>query len=196
MPTQMVFLTRLSNSAVPLLVTLFAALLLGGKYAQYGLYASAIHEIGHIIVYLILIKKAPRLSFKSGGVSIAMPVLPMHKTALLLSGGILANMIAVAVALVIGWIKPTYSMYFITLSNLCVALFNALPLSFSDGGRLLALFTPADKLSLLEHLFAATSALLIAVMLYILLFYGGAVLQITLLGVIIIVTIKNLDRKK
>ncbi len=192
----MIFLSEISGSSIPLLVTVFFALLHGGNIAKYGLYASIIHEVGHIIVYMLLMKSVPKIRGVAGGVAIKMPNLSINKTATLLIAGIVANLSVATIFAAIGLYRPTYAGHFIIVSNLCVALFNALPLAFSDGGRLLMLFVPAKYLSVLDHLFAATSAVIVAVLIYILLLYGGAVLQISLIGVIIIITIKNLDRKK
>ncbi len=186
----MAFLVSITNSAIPLLVALFAGLYYGGNIARYGLYSAIIHEFGHILAFYIIKRELPKLKFKAGGVSIILPNASRLKTTIMLSAGVVANLIAVLVCIFISLYKPSYNCYFILFANLIIAIFNILPFSFSDGGRLLELYMPARFLAILDHVFAINSAILIATLFYMILINGSMVLQISLIGIIIIITIK------
>ncbi len=186
----MAFLVSIGCSAIPLLVALFAGLYYGGTIAAYGLYAAITHELGHIVVYILIYKSFPKITLKSGGVAIEMPKASRFNCAMLLSAGVAANILAVIISAVAFTIKPSYNGYFFAFANIVVALFNSLPFSFSDGGRLLSLFSPTWILPYLDQMFAVSSALLLSFLFYMILNNGSMVLQISLIGIIIIITIK------
>ncbi len=169
---------------------MYLGLLLGGMSVRYGLYAIIIHEFGHVVTYLLLLRRLPRITAGLAGFSIEMPCLSRARTVMLLSSGIVANLIAVGTTCIITTLKPDYEGYFFIVANLGVALFNMIPLPFSDGGRLLLTAVDVRRLDLVEHIFAIFTAIVCAGLLVLVFFSKLLPLQISLILVIITVIIK------
>ncbi len=178
------------NSAVAFLAVMYLGLLIGGMSVRYGVYAILIHELGHFLIYLLLMRRPPRIIMGVAGFSIEMPCLSRARSALLLSSGVLANLFAVGVTLVFNAIKPDYESYFFMVANLGVAIFNLIPLPFSDGGRLLLTVVDARHLNAVEQVFAVFTAVVCAGLLILILFSDLIPLQISLILVIITIILK------
>lgn len=108
----------------------------------YALLAAILHESGHLLCYLLWVHRLPALSFGFTGMwfHLEQNRLPRKKEALLLLAGPGANL---AAALVIGAVMQQHAAlwgYFFLGENLLIGLFNLLPVSFLDGGRLLSLY--------------------------------------------------------
>ncbi len=178
------------NSAVLFLAVMYVGLLIGGISVRFGLYAVLLHELGHIVVYIIMLRRLPPLLAGIGGLSIELPCLSRGRSIVLLSSGVAMNLIAMICSWASGLVSPSYDGYFFMVANAAIALFNIVPLPFSDGGRLLSLLVNVRYLDIVEHVYAVFTALLCVGLLVMTLFSGSVVLQISLLGVIITIVVK------
>ncbi len=184
------------SSSIMFLLVMYLGLLLGGISVRYGLYATVIHELGHIIVYILLLRKIPPLSAGMIGLSIEQPQLRRGSSIVLLASRIGANLLTAGIFWICSIYSPSYDWYFMVVSNLAIAAFNAFPLPFSDGGRILAIATPARYLYIIDHIYAVSIAVVCAGLLWLVLFSESPVLQISLIGVIITIIVKMLKKDR
>lgn len=111
----------------------------GNNCTAYSLYACLLHESGHLAVMLLTGQTVKKLVFYGAGIKIIRPMnemlcrFPEELTAL--SSGCAVNFTVYAITRLFG-ICEDFGMV-----NLAVGLFNALPISFLDGGKIIiALF--------------------------------------------------------
>ncbi len=184
------------GSAVLAFALMYAALLFGGPLVRYGLYAALFHELGHIAVYIVQRHRLPQVKFAMHGVSIKYPCQSARRDIILLFAGVAVNLALVAAFAIKLHFSQSYSDYFVITANLAVAVFNLLPLSFTDGGRLLILFVPVRYLWLADVFFTVTSCVFCLCVMLLLLASASFILQISLCGVIIITVTKTLADKR
>lgn len=169
-------------------------MLWGGSLVKFGIIAALIHECGHILIYYYQRKKFPTITFGFADIAIKQPQLQRFAYAVLLCGGIAANIITTVICLIINELNARYFLQFLASANLIIAAFNIIPLQFSDGGRLLLLFIPVRLLHIADLLFAICSAILAATMLFFAVNTDQITLQIFFFAVIIIIIFKIFDR--
>ncbi len=101
-------------------------------YALYSLYACILHETGHLIVMLLMGMSIKKLVFYGAGIKIVRPnnICSFPKELAVLSSGCLVNFVMYVTATLM-------KAYDFAVINLAVGLFNALPISFLDGGKLM-----------------------------------------------------------
>lgn len=101
-------------------------------YALYSLYACLLHETGHLVVMLFMRMNIKKLVFYGAGIKIVRPnnFCTFTREVAVLFSGCLVNFTLYAVA-------SYFKAYDFALVNLAVGLFNAMPISFLDGGKLL-----------------------------------------------------------
>ena len=93
----------------------------------YCIFFSLLHEIGHIIAIILCKVKITSLRFEAFGICIScdeLGSLSLFKKILVLSGGALVNL---------AFVMLSQS----TMINLCLVIFNMLPIGWLDGGRIL-----------------------------------------------------------
>ncbi len=175
------------HSAVLFFALVFASLVYGGATVKYGIYAALLHELGHVVVYVLLYFKIPLVSFSLSGMSIKTKSHTRGKEAVLLLSGVFANFLLVAIFYIKSRFSPTYSGYFFMSANLFVGLLNLVPLPFTDGGRLLSLMTPTKYFEVLETLYMLVSVVFCAILLIILCLSSSFTLKISLAAVIMFI---------
>ncbi|WP_145995683.1 site-2 protease family protein [Pygmaiobacter massiliensis] len=151
---------------------------------RYALLAAVLHEAGHIVAFLLLCKRMPRLRF--GVTGIAMNIdgerLSLRREVLLLLAGPLTNFIVAGVTFGIVLTHASYGGYFFACENLLMGLFNLLPIGMLDGGRLLEnLIGPGAALISLASV--AGLCLTVGILLY---YYGAASLAGLIYGLILL----------
>lgn len=108
----------------------------GAQLAQYAAASCLLHEAGHIIAMQLFGIKIRHITFYSGGISVKSSP-PLECTGSFVEAAVLAagsafNLIIAAAAYIAG-------SRLLMLTDLSLALFNLLPFSALDGGRLLRL---------------------------------------------------------
>ena len=103
--------------------------------------ASLIHESGHIMMMLLLKVKILKINVNLEDVAIIADShnLSFRSEVLVSFSGVLFNVVFVAVFGVLYIIWRTDIFFHLLMANLCVAVFNVLPIKYLDGGQLLAL---------------------------------------------------------
>ena len=131
------------KSPVFLLAVLTLALIWDASgFLKLSILCAVLHEAGHFVAFWLLTGRPPRILCSLTGLQIEMDGIPLcrGRENLLLAAGPAANLLC-ALA---GWIqvscRASYLGYFFLCENLCMALFNLLPIRFLDGGRLAANF--------------------------------------------------------
>ena len=121
---------------------LLAALFLDGTGLLHCcVWAMLLHEGGHILLYLLLLRRAPVLRLRLGGAALqwaALRAAPWQEVCILMAGP-LANLLAAGGCALAVRHTARYALYFFGGANLLLAAFNLLPMGFLDGGRLLEL---------------------------------------------------------
>lgn len=129
------------RAPVPLLAALTLLLLWDATgFAKLSLLCAALHECGHILAFCALTGHFPRITCSFSGLAMEMDGvrLSLQKENLLLLAGPAANLLAALAAYLLIQHRASYLRYFFACENLCMALFNLLPIGFLDGGRLLS----------------------------------------------------------
>ncbi len=123
----------------------------GTGLVRLGLCASLVHECGHLVVYWIFLRRMPPLRLTLAGIGLRANGLWLGRwrETLLLAAGPLANLAAAAVCAVLVNQRATYARYFFLAANLCVGVYNLLPVGALDGGRLVRLWCPVGRQRLL-----------------------------------------------
>ncbi len=119
-------------------------LLLDGAFLfRLVLFAVFIHESAHIIMYITMTKKLPKISLSVGGVCLnkIACLKKRQKTAVLLAGP-LTNIIVCVVFYSMALNKASYFAYIFSAVNLCVGLYNLLPIGALDGAQIAECFLP------------------------------------------------------
>lgn len=128
------------TAPVPLLCAL--TLLLAWDATGLGrlsLLCALLHELGHIAAFWVFTHKKPQLQFSLNGITLKLDGarLSLRQEDLLLLAGPAANLLAALACGLLLRRRAGHLLYFFCCENLCMALFNLLPIGFLDGGRLL-----------------------------------------------------------
>ncbi len=104
-----------------------------------ALLASVLHEAGHVAVFLLYKRRWPILCISVQGVGMELQgewFSPAQQLWLATAGPLVNFMVSAAICLLLQY-KASYAGYFFACANLCVGLFNLLPLGRLDGRRIL-----------------------------------------------------------
>lgn len=125
--------------------TFFAALavllvLNGNGYILWGFYACILHELGHLIVMEKAGAQVGGILFYGAGIKISTSgQLPFRSEMLVLLSGSAMNFLTFGIFFAL-WGKTSGGLALFSVINLCIGLFNLLPLPCFDGGKLVELF--------------------------------------------------------
>ncbi|MDD3429514.1 MAG: hypothetical protein PHG02_05885 [Oscillospiraceae bacterium] len=135
----------ITSNSVVLALLLLAFITDATGWIKLSVAAAFIHETGHVVAYWLVLKKRPTIRLAIGGIQMqAASLLPRRAERIILLAGPFANVLFfAAVYIYMQYLPATYNGYFFCAANLCMALFNLLPISFLDGGRLLESSLPA-----------------------------------------------------
>lgn len=115
-------------------------ILLGSRYAVWGLAACLLHELGHLAVMKICGIPVKRVLFYGAGIKIVPDkefcFTDFSSEFLVLIAGSSANFLIALIAAVSG-ISDSFEMRLFSVINIIIGVFNLLPLQYLDGGRLL-----------------------------------------------------------
>ena len=110
-----------------------------GGLLRFAIIAACIHEIGHIVAYVILCKRIPKIKTSALGFSLDVngESFTIFRENILLLAGPLANFIVSLVGYFYLQVNVSYSGYFFVAENLLLGIFNLLPIGFLDGGKII-----------------------------------------------------------
>lgn len=107
--------------------------------ARIGILAALIHESGHVVVWCAFTRKKPVLWLSIGGIGMDTDgsFLPNRQIFWLASAGPLANFVAFGVCYICMLQTASFWGYYFAAANLCIGLFNLIPLGSLDGRQML-----------------------------------------------------------
>lgn len=112
------------------------------SYALLCIMFCAVHELSHLAVMSILGISTEEIKFYGGGIKICgcgVELMDRPKKAAVYSAGCISNIVMFSLFFILG--STEYAMI-----NLCIALYNLLPVEYFDGGKLLSIVFPhSDK---------------------------------------------------
>lgn len=137
----------MSTNYIITLCCLFAGLLFDpAGMLRMVLLASCVHELGHILVFVICTHRMPPISAAVGGLTLGSTAgLSLRQELAVAVAGPLANMLAALCFYFLANIKAAYGLYFFMGANICICLYNLLPFGVLDGARILLCLTPPCK---------------------------------------------------
>ena len=140
----------------PVLVLTLLVLLLWRDHSglvRMALAASLLHESGHILVYCRLTGRFPPLTLSAGGIGLRLTderFTPRQLLALAAAGPAV-NLTLCAVFWLAQQRQASYAGSFFAGVNLCLGLFNLLPVGPLDGRRMLAALAAGRQKRAAEH---------------------------------------------
>ena len=137
-----------------LLCACLAAVLLFDQlgFLRMALVCAALHESGHVLVYVLCARRLPRLRFSVEGISLSgAQQLSRAQELWVLAAGPMANFIFAALLLWRLQRRASYGLYFLAAVSLCTGLYNLLPFGVLDGARILQNLFPAPKQDALQR---------------------------------------------
>lgn len=104
-----------------------------------GILAALLHECGHVIAWLFITRKKPILRLSLGGISMdtSSAFFTRKQIFVLACAGPLANLVAFGVSYGLMLQKASYWGYFFAAANLCLGLFNLIPVGSLDGRQMI-----------------------------------------------------------
>lgn len=119
-------------------------------FLRLTLLASVLHEAGHVIAYVICTKKTPPLKISVAGICLQNTCMLSNKQDFFvtLSGPLTNLILALCLHFYIQY-KASYGLYFFMAINICVAIYNLLPVGALDGARLISIISKSCKSKLL-----------------------------------------------
>ncbi len=141
-------------------------LLLDGAYLfRIMLFCCFVHELGHVVMYVLCTKKLPKIEVSAGGVCLKRTQhLTKAKKALVLISGPGSNLLMFLLMYLQAQQKATYEGYIIAAVNLCICVYNLLPLAALDGAQLVELFLPIQCINAFQKFQTITIAVLVVLM--------------------------------
>lgn len=107
----------------------------GNNCTAYSLYACLLHESGHLAALLLTGQTVKKLVFYGAGIKIIRPMNEMlckfPQEMIALSSGCAVNFTLYVITMLLGFCEDFGKV------NLAIGLFNALPISFLDGGKII-----------------------------------------------------------
>lgn len=113
------------------------------SYAAFSLLFCIFHELGHLLLMFVFGIRINEIKFYGAGIKISadnLEALDISKRATVYLGGCITNFLFAGFFFVIGSQD-------LALTNLIIGCFNLLPISYFDGGKLLELILPKQKLA-------------------------------------------------
>ncbi len=97
-----------------------------------------LHELGHILFIMHFNGKVDKICFYGGGIKIVESenFFSKKKTLIVLFGGVIFNFIA----FILFYFSKSFTLQLFSSMNFLIGIFNLLPFSYFDGGRILQLF--------------------------------------------------------
>lgn len=138
-------LVRLRCPLSALFFLTFLLALDGTGVLRISLLCALLHEMGHLLAYWLLYRRAPEVEVSPLGLCLRLRgiLLPPDHKLLLAAAGPLANLLCCCVALL--WMQGTehfsYTGYWFASANLLIGAGNLLPLPGLDGAHILAALT-------------------------------------------------------
>ena len=107
-----------------------------------GLLAIFLHEAGHTLLYVLLLRQRPVLQIGFGGIALRWNTagVSARRQAMILLAGPAANLFTALFFLLLCGQQFRMSVWLFAVANMLLGVFNLLPLGFLDGGGLLELF--------------------------------------------------------
>ncbi len=129
-------------NAVFFYALLALGLLLDGAFLfRLLLFSVFIHESAHVLIYIILAKKMVKLQFSAGGICLKRTErLSACNKLFVLFAGPFANLVTSLVFFMLAQNEASYFAYIFSAVNLCVGLYNLLPVSPLDGAQIIECF--------------------------------------------------------
>ncbi|MEG0228978.1 MAG: site-2 protease family protein [Oscillospiraceae bacterium] len=156
-------------------------------FASYSFYAVIIHEIGHFFAMWILNQKPNKISFSFNGIGISHNFYNLNykKEAIILFFGPLFNLIIFLISSF--FIDNTNVLQKIMLPNFIIGFFNLMPMSITDGGRILKIILKMKikNLKKAENMFFLISVLFLTLFII----YGIYILVISKYNFSMLVTV-------
>lgn len=121
-------------------------------FLRMALACAALHESGHVLVYMLCAHRLPKLRFSLEGISLSgTQQLSRTKELWVLAAGPMANFIFAALLFLRVQRRASYGLYFLAAVSLCTGLYNLLPFGVLDGARILQNLFPAQKQDALQR---------------------------------------------
>lgn len=131
--------------------------------ATFTLLASLIHELGHVIVLILIDHKPKELIFEIVGIKLVQPnkTISYIKEILVLLAGPMANII---MFLLLNYIfSDIYFLNVFSFTHLFIGLFNLLPIGGLDGGKILNLLFKLKFNDIFANIVAKTISIMIII---------------------------------
>lgn len=115
-------------------------------FVRMALGASLLHEGGHVLAYCAMARRLPVLRFSAGGIGLLLggESFAAGQQLWLAAAGPLANFAICILLLLRLQAHASYWGYFFASANLCVGLFNLLPIAQLDGRRILQVLAKGE----------------------------------------------------
>ena len=121
-------------------------------FLRMALACAAVHESGHVLVYILCTHKWPKLRFSAAEITLfGAHRLSRAQELWVLAAGPMANFILAAALLLRVQCRASYRLYFLAAVSLCTGLYNLLPFGVLDGARILQNLLPAEKQDALQR---------------------------------------------
>ena len=121
-------------------------------FLRMALVCAALHESGHVFVYLLCVHRLPKLRFSVEGISLSgAQRLSRAQELWVLAAGPMTNFIFAAFLFWRLQRRASYGLYFLAAVSLCTGLYNLLPFGVLDGARILQNLFPAEKQDALQR---------------------------------------------
>ncbi len=131
--------------------------------AIFTLLASLIHELGHVIVLILIGHKPKELTFEIVGIKLVQPnkTISYIKEILVLLAGPMANII---MFLLLNYsFREIYILNVFSFTHLFIGLFNLLPIGGLDGGKILNILFKLKFNDIFANIFAKTISIIIII---------------------------------
>lgn len=121
-------------------------------FLRMALVCAAVHESGHVLLYMLCTHRLPRLRFSLEGISLCgAQRLSRAQELWVLVAGPAANFLFAALLFLLLRRRARYGLYFLAAVSLCTGLYNLLPFGVLDGARILQNLFPPQRQDALQR---------------------------------------------
>ena len=121
-------------------------------FLRMALVCAALHESGHVLVYMFCAHRLPGLRFSVEGISLSgAQRLSRAQELWVLAAGPMANFLFAALLFWRLQQRASFRLYFLAAVSLCTGLYNLLPFGVLDGARILQNLFSAEKQDALQR---------------------------------------------